>query len=329
MVVQAAEENEVKVITLGTAGGPQWWPEDDGVNLKIRSGISTAILVGQDVYLVDAGYGAAQQLVRAGYSMKHVRALFFTHLHSDHTADLPAILLFSLYEAAASDHLPIQVLGPAGFPIEGNLADSESFGQQVNGVQGMVDNIERAFDADLFDRMEHGLRAGIKDLFTVRELHVPGIESPVTSAQVYADGSVTVRAAHVDHATMKPAFAFRFDTSKGSVTISGDTAPCDALTGLAEGSDILLHEAIDQDWMDAMYPAGVELTPIKQASLVHHQESHSTVSEACEMADKANVQRLILHHLVPGNLPTEAWLASANRKNGEVTVAEDLDVFTL
>lgn len=327
---RAPSDMEIKVITLGTAGGPQWWRTGAGQDLKISYGISTAVVVGDDVYLIDAGYGAAHQLIRAGYSMRQVRAIFVTHLHSDHTSDLPAILLYSLYEATDSRHLPIPIFGPASSPIEGELADqNKCFGPKVNGIQGMVENLEYAFNADLFDRMEHGLRAGFKELFSVQELQTPEAAENFTINDVYSDEAVTVRAAQVDHATMKPAFAFRFDTPKGSVTISGDTAPCDELVELAEGSEILLHEAINQDWMDSMYPAGVELSPMKQAALLHHQESHSTVREACEVADKAKVKRLVLHHLVPGNLPSSSWAAAANRENGEVIVAEDLDIFIL
>ena len=37
-----------RVVTLGTAGGPRWWT---GENAGKRAGISTAVVVGEAVYL--------------------------------------------------------------------------------------------------------------------------------------------------------------------------------------------------------------------------------------------------------------------------------------
>ena len=40
------------IVTLGTSGGPRWWaPADSGE----RTGIATAVVVGQSFYLVDFG----------------------------------------------------------------------------------------------------------------------------------------------------------------------------------------------------------------------------------------------------------------------------------
>ncbi|MHA3685239.1 MBL fold metallo-hydrolase [Leucobacter sp. HY1908] len=303
----------IRIVTLGTAGGPQWWRQT--APGEIRAGISTAIVVGDDVYLVDAGYGAAVQLARAGYSLGQVRAVFVTHLHSDHTVDLPAIMLFSLYEAAASPHLPIPVIGPAPHP---GMADKG--GLPRGGTAGLMRGIEAAFADDLFDRMEYGLRQGLDAVWQAREI------APAAH-EVYRDEHVAVTAASVDHGSMQPAYAFRFDTSAGSVTISGDTAPCKALTDLARGTDLLLHEAIDDEWLTAAYPPDAEATDVQRASLAHHRESHTTTADACRMADEAGAARLVLHHLVPGNTPAEVWRQQATRHSGSVEVAADLGVY--
>src|SRR5699024_7216375 len=70
---------------------------------------------------------------------------------------------------------------------------------------------------------------------------------------VFEDNRVTVRATLVSHHPTAPAFGFRFDTEAGSVTISGDTAPCQNLVRLAQGTDLLLHEAIDLASMAPKY----------------------------------------------------------------------------
>jgi ribonuclease BN (tRNA processing enzyme) len=69
---------------------------------------------------------------------------------------------------------------------------------------------------------------------------------------------------------------------------SSDTAPCDALLGLAQGADLFLCEA---SYLDGQpNPPGL----------------HLTGSEAGETATKAEVGRLLLTHLVP------AWVSEAS-----------------
>src|SRR5690606_42116883 len=63
----------------------------------------------------------------------------------------------------------------------------------------------------------------------------------------------------------------RFDTADGSVTISGDTAPCQSLVTLARDTDLLLHEAIDFDWVERAYGAGSPLHPVEVDRLMQQQ----------------------------------------------------------
>jgi len=70
------------------------------VNGARRHSFSAALIVDGDIYVIDAGDGAGRQLQKALEPMsdriflKTLRALFFTHLHSDHTVDLPNLLLY-------------------------------------------------------------------------------------------------------------------------------------------------------------------------------------------------------------------------------------------
>ena len=97
-----------RVVTLGTAGGPRWWSSKTGQH---RHGIATAVVVGDAYYLVDAGLGVGRQLERAELHFNKMRAMFVTHLHSDHTVDLPSLLLMGLY-ARDTGQAPVQVYGP-------------------------------------------------------------------------------------------------------------------------------------------------------------------------------------------------------------------------
>lgn len=67
-----------RLILLGTAGGPT--PKLD------RSAPANAIVVGDDIYVIDCGNGVARQMVKAGLDLGHIRDVFITHQHSDHNA---------------------------------------------------------------------------------------------------------------------------------------------------------------------------------------------------------------------------------------------------
>jgi hypothetical protein len=47
--VPSASGYDTRLVLLGTAGGPVWWPHCD------REGISSALVVGDAVYAVDCG----------------------------------------------------------------------------------------------------------------------------------------------------------------------------------------------------------------------------------------------------------------------------------
>jgi len=83
-----------RVVTLGTAGRSRWWSSCTGQH---RHGIATAVVVGDDYYLVGAGLGVGRQLERADLSFDNMRAMCITHLHSDHAVDIPSLLTRGLY----------------------------------------------------------------------------------------------------------------------------------------------------------------------------------------------------------------------------------------
>jgi ribonuclease BN (tRNA processing enzyme) len=79
-----------------------WYPGTD------RASSSSALVVGDTIYIIDLGQGSTARLSEAfnpgspmiGHDMgststflENARALFFTHLHQDHIADYPSLLL--------------------------------------------------------------------------------------------------------------------------------------------------------------------------------------------------------------------------------------------
>lgn len=54
-----ADNYRTKLVLLGTAGGPFWWPDSN------RVATSSALVVGDAIYLIDLGHGAAYRLAQA------------------------------------------------------------------------------------------------------------------------------------------------------------------------------------------------------------------------------------------------------------------------
>lgn len=325
------------VVTLGTAGGPRFW--GTGNQTGHRCGISTAVVVGDAVYLVDCGRASASQFAAAGLNPNQLRGIFLTHLHSDHTVDLPGFLLFGWMMAGRQTE-PVTVIGPGNRgvlpPVNPNAPGTVSPqfpDAPTAGTAKMVEHLFRAYSTDITDRMLDSLRPSPDTVFNAKDIEVPaetgfhpnlnptpeGVEPFV----IFRDDLVTVTATLVAHPPIAPAFAFRFDTAAGSVTISGDTAPCPNLVRLAEGTDLLLHEAIDMDWAAAAYADVSEAT--REATLEHHRKSHTTPEQAGQIAAAAGARRLALHHLVPGNAAPEVWAEAGRHYDGPLLIPQDLD----
>ncbi|GAA5226476.1 MBL fold metallo-hydrolase [Paeniglutamicibacter antarcticus] len=327
------------VVTLGTAGGPRWWT---GENAGKRAGIATAVVVGEAVYLVDAGTGVGNQLMKAGYSTADLRGIFLTHLHSDHTIDLASLAIFGLFTIGPGQK-PVHIIGPGNrgaLPPASPRATTPPtplFAHNPTpGTVDMFDHLMQAYATDLNDRVIDALRPSPLEHFIASDIQIPAgtgyhpNENPTpadfASFEIYRDELVTVTATLVKHPPIAPAFAFRFDTAEGSVTISGDTAPCENLVELARGTELLLHEAIDFDWVQEKF--GNVGTADAQASMDHHHGSHTSATQAIEMAERAGVAKLALHHLVPGTTPISTWLSHGAGFSGTYLVPDDLDVIS-
>nr|WP_274637040.1 MBL fold metallo-hydrolase [Microbacterium bovistercoris] len=333
-------EPGLRVITLGTAGGPRWWGSGQPI---LRTGIATAIAVGDVFYLVDCGHGVGRRLNEAGLGMKNLRGIFLTHLHSDHTIDLASLAVFGLYEMADRTDAPVRLLGPGDRGALPPVSPRATVPPQpvaphcpTPGTRQMFETLIAAHATDLNDRVMDGLRPNPMELFVAEDIAIPAgsgynpTDNPtprMAPFEIYRDDLVTVTAVLVEHPPIAPAFAFRFDTASGSVTISGDTAPTANMVELARDTDLLLHEAIDFDFVEAMYAGRVDEG--SRASRDHHYKSHTSVRDAARIATAAGARRLALHHLVPGTAPAAVWQAAADDFAGDFILPDDLDVITV
>jgi ribonuclease BN (tRNA processing enzyme) len=275
-----------RLILLGTGGGPTPKPN--------RAAPAQAIVVGDQVYVIDAGNGVARQLVLAGIKLSAIRALFLTHHHSDHNADFGNLLMLAW---ATNLTRPVSLIGPPP-------------------LARMTRQFLAMNDYDIRTRIADEGRPPLAPLLRPGEISRPGL--------VHADGQVRVTAALVDHPPVRPAFAYRFDTSDRSIVISGDTAPSPALIALAKGADVLVHEVMHLPALDHLIANESNAPRLRQ----HLLDSHTTSEQVGKVATQAGVRTLVLTHFVPGGVPTvpeETWLAAVRPHfAGRIVVSHDL-----
>ena len=135
----------------------------------------------------------------------------------------------------------------------------------------------------------------------------------------------------VQHPPVTPALGYRFDFHDRSIAFSGDTTPLEAVAQMAQGADVLVHEA--------MYVSAVENylreqiakgRPVKfDDFMAHMRADHSPAEDVGRIAAEAGVKTLVLSHLTPAidSIPDKTWHDEAAKYfKGEILVAKDLMV---
>lgn len=327
------------VVTLGTAGGPLIRRNTGNGH---HNGIATAIVVDSTCYLVDCGHGTVHGLAHAGLSTRNLGAVFITHHHSDHVIDLNSVMVLGGLALRGMEDRHIPIIGPGDRAIlppasyDGPTPEAVFPQEPTVGTRRLVELLLQAHVTDLNDRRRDSRAPDMSQIFQGVDIELPedlgfhpdhNSHPPMEALTVYEDDKVTVTAILVDHRPMAPAYAYRIDSAYGSVTVSGDTAPSDNLVTLAQGSDLLLHEAINLEAVAKSYP---NATPKElEASMGHHRRAHTTAQDAGRIAQRAQVSALALHHLVPASSPREVWLRAGQTYDGALLIPQDHEVLTV
>lgn len=260
----------------------------------MRWSTSQVVVANGVPYVVDCGNGVAIRLAEAGVRLATVRHIFLTHHHSDHNADYGNLLLLAW---ASGLRTRVDTWGPP--PI----AKMTRLFFELN-----------AYDIDTRIADE-----GRVPLVPLVQVHEVGQAGPVMK-----DDNVTVTAALVDHPPVAPALAYRFDTASRSIVISGDTNRSDSLVKLAQGADVLVHEALWVPAVDRLVATVPNAATLKK----HIIDSHTSVEDCGKVAAAAGVKTLVLSHLVPKDDPTvtdQMWIDAARTHfKGSILVARDL-----
>ncbi len=285
VVAQDSAHIETKVVILGS-GTPNPMPD--------RQGPSVAVVVGETSYIVDAGPGLVRQAQAAyeqgieGLHMTKLSKAFITHLHSDHTAGLPDLML-SPWVLERTD--PLELIGP-------------------EGTSEMAEHLLKAYERDIQIRL-YGLEPANNTGWRVNA-------RDVSAGVVYEDSLVTVEAFNVPHGSWPVAFGFKFTTPDKVIVISGDTAESDIIEQMCQQCDVLLHEAYsDSAWE--------RRTPFWQN---YHAQFHTSAKQLGRIAQRAQPKLLVLYHQLEWSSTLDTLLEEVQSEfDGQVVNGVDLGVY--
>lgn len=297
-------------VTLGTGGGP--------VIRRERSEPANAVVVNGAVYLFDVGSGVERQMAGAHLALGDVRAVFISHHHIDHDADLGQIMA----SRWMFNHLaPMPVIGPPGTV------------EQVRNLAAAAKVVELAPIGTAGPRGKPPVLATVTPQDLAADMDAP--------TEIYKDANVRVLAIANTHYHFPPgspmakfsrSYAYRVETVHRTFVFTGDTGPSENVARLARGADVLVSEVIDLDKMQAILRKAPDLPPAMLPEMIRHmEEDHLTPVEVGKLAAAAGVKEVVLTHIVPG-MDGETDLGGYTKGiqptfTGRVRLARDLDRF--
>lgn len=262
-----------------------------------------AVLTPEHFFLFDVGARAPLRIAQARLPLGRLKGVFLTHFHSDHIAGLPDVNLASWVQGRPT---PLMIYGP-------------------EGVATVVEGFNTAYALDRGYRVAHHGADTLPP--ALGPMAATALEQ---TGVVWADETLTIRAVTVDHDPASPALGYRIDYGGRSVVISGDSNASDALFSLAEGADLLFHDALSRTLLDPMIAqakaAGLDPLPKIMTDVIDY---HADVGSLLGPTKAAKVKQLVLYHLVP--VPPNGLAERLFRRDlpEEVILAQDLQRFDL
>jgi ribonuclease BN (tRNA processing enzyme) len=222
-----------------------------------------------------------------GLEVTRLNRAFVTHLHSDHTAGYPDLILTPWVLGRMQ---PLEVYGPIG-------------------LRAMTEHVLQAYGEDIRERLE-GLEPANDKGHEVRVTEVqPG--------EIYQDGNVKVEAFAANHGRW-PAYGYKFHTPDRVIAISGDTAPREGLADVYRDCDVVIHEVYSWEGL-----AGRAKKWRDYHSSVH--TSTRELAEIATAARPGLL--ILYHQLFNGVAEADLVREVEERYEGKVVSGRDLDVY--
>jgi ribonuclease BN (tRNA processing enzyme) len=209
--------------------------------------------------LVDAGPGAFVRLGEMGIDLRRLDTILITHLHIDHSGDLPGFV--KSRDLTYDEPLLFRIFGPSG---RGDYPSTTVLVDRLFGAQGAFAYLPK---------FRNTLKLDAVDLPIAQD-------APIKEVLREADFRVTSVA--VDHGDA-PAVAFRIEHAGHAVVVSCDLASKnDNLARLAEGADLLVYDT-------------AVLDPPGDPSQLY--DLHTPPERIGEVAARARVKSLLFSHI--------------------------------
>lgn len=228
------------------------------------------VIIGSErTVLIDCVSSPILRLNRAGVDFNNVTDLVVTHFHPDHVSGIP-LLLMDMWLMGRKRPLSIY------------------------GLHHTLDRVE--------DLMGFFGWAEWPDFFPVAFYRLPLQEM----TQVLDCPDFRILCSPVHHLVPTIGIRCEFKPSSKVMAYSCDTEPCAEVAQLAQGANILIHEAAGR------------------------MRGHSSAEQAGEMASRAEVEHLYLIHYPTGKYADADLVKDARRTyNGDISVAEDFMVLEM
>jgi len=332
-------DGDFSLMVLGS-GGPAALSDRDGGSGRANS--SYLIFVeGKPKILLDAGGGSYKNLAESGANIKDLDIILLTHLHLDHTGDLPSMiktLYFqnSIYNITYQTFppgrtLPFRVFGPAtnGIPFPdafGAAPSTTQYSSTSTYIDGQYDlNNGQERYLNVFAR---ATSAGTLNYETTDIMPVWTSYNPQT---ILDEDGLVIKAVGVNHGPV-PNLAYRIEYKGKSIVFSGDTSsrkvdlagnPLENggnMVSISEDADILIYDA----------GLGVDIPPSPEYEFFY--KLHTTPSRIGEVAAAADVEILMLSHITlqsENEIPNMKALIENQGFTGDIEATQDLKVYNL
>jgi ribonuclease Z len=294
------DQESIRVYTVGTASP---MPGE-----RVQTG--TGVIVNGHFFMFDVGDGVVQKAENMGLPLNRLDGIFITHWHSDHMMDLPSLISRSWLLGRTKD---LHLYGPDG---------TDTLNQAINQFL----HIENRHRLD-----HHGHET--MDISKARAIAHEFKNVQGGKEVIYQQDGITITAFDVDHAPIEPAVGYAIEYNGKKVVISGDTKKNDLVLEMAQNADLLLHEVILNSLLKQMEPRLIQFGMTRNRKIVHDiQDYHTPPSEVAEIASKANVKKLVLHHFAPPpdfRVVKNLYQKELSGYDGEIHFSNDGDVFVI
>ena len=264
-----ADENRLDIFFCGS-GSP--------LSRDAEGAQCIAFIIGTDIYIIDAGQDSSRKLSSV-FPPSLIKAVFLTHAHSDHMADLDEL---NFMRWVAGGREPLNVYG-----------SSE--------ILNVVNGLNLAYQNDENYRVDHH-----GEDFVNREgrLMIPNVHQPSNNPQtIYVDENITVESFLVDHFPVKEAIGFRISFGDKLIIVSGDTEISENVFSLVDGSNILIHDGMIKEHVLLLEKAANEMQSRLEIAFHDILDYHADVNDIKDNLSDKDLDLLIINHLVPPKNP--------------------------